>query len=188
MKPRSHSPTKLDVAAFAQDGAHLEGEWPATALERLAESAAAEAPASGWPAVLWSLDGEIRKPRGAAAELWLHLSARSTVALTCQRCLSPVTAEVAVDHWLRFVEGEAQAAELDAQGDEDVLALPRHLDARELIEDELLLALPLVPRHEVCPEPLPVTLGAPEPDEGAEADRPHPFAKLAALKRGGGST
>ena len=34
------------------------------------------------------------------------------------------------------------------------LALPRHLDAKELIEDELLLALPLVPRHDQCPEPL----------------------------------
>jgi uncharacterized protein len=40
-----------------------------------------------------------------------------------------------------------------------VLALEPALDLKELVEDELLLALPLVPRHEVCPEPLPFEPG-----------------------------
>ncbi|MDP1159869.1 YceD family protein, partial [Klebsiella variicola] len=61
-------------------------------------------------------------------------------------------------------------------------ALPRHLDARELIEDELLLALPLVPRHANCPQPLP---GAGEQAEPEAEQRPNPFAALAALKRKG---
>ena len=59
-------------------------------------------------------------------------------------------------------------------------ALTRALDLRELIEDELLLAMPLVPRHEVCPEPLPVRT-----DEDMPDDAPNPFAALAALKRPG---
>jgi len=45
----------------------------------------------------------------------------------------------------------------------------------------LLLALPLVPRHEVCPEPL-VVPSAAEATDGDDA--PNPFAVLAALKRG----
>ena len=54
-----------------------------------------------------------------------------------------------------FVDGEDAAAALDAESEDDVLALTPALDLAELVEDELLLALPLVPRHEQCPEPLP---------------------------------
>jgi len=50
-----------------------------------------------------------------------------------------------------------------------------------LLEDELLLALPLVPRHDVCPEPLARAFrDAADVAEAAE----HPFAALAALKQG----
>lgn len=179
MKTRAFVPEKLDVAALAQDGASLAGEWPAASLERLADAAAPEAPATGWPALWWSLHGEIRQPKGGKAQTWLHLTAAAQVALTCQRCLKAVQEDIDIDRWIRFVDTEAEAAALDVDSDDDVLALPRHLDARELIEDELLLALPLVPRHEVCPEPLPLA-----DDEAAEVDeRPNPFAKLAALKR-----
>jgi len=184
MKPRAFVPEKLDLAAFARDGASLEGEWPAVSLERLADSGAAEAQAKAWPAVRWSLVGEVRQPKGGKAQTWLHVQADAQVALTCQRCLKPVEEQLDIDRWIRFVDTEAEAAELDADSDDDVLALPRHLDARELIEDELLLALPLVPRHEVCPEPL----AHAEEEAGAdeeEAERPNPFAALAALKRGG---
>ena len=184
MKPRAFVPEKLDLAAFIHDGASLEGEWPAVSLERLADSAAPEAPAKDWPVVRWSLAGEIRQPKGAKAQSWLHLTADAQVSLTCQRCLKPVVEQVDIDRWIRFVDTEAEAAALDADSDDDVLAMPRHLDARELIEDELLLALPLVPRHEACPEPLPLGDAAESADE-EEAERPNPFAALAALKRGG---
>ncbi|WP_255370034.1 DUF177 domain-containing protein [Roseateles sp. YR242] len=173
----------MDVQVFAREGELLEGEWPAAALTRLADTAAAEAPAVGWPAVRWSTIGEIRTPRGSEAQIWLRLDAQAQVAQTCQRCLKPVQEEVAVSRWFRFVRDEEQAAELDMDGDDDVLALPRHLNLQDLAEDELLLALPLVPRHDVCPEPLPLA----EPDELEEEEaeeRPNPFAALAALKKG----
>ncbi|KQV86535.1 YceD family protein [Pelomonas sp. Root1237] len=182
MKSRAFVPEKLDVAALAHDDASLSGEWPATLLERLADSAAPEAPASDWPALQWSLHGEIRQPKGSKAQTWLHLTASGQVALTCQRCLQPVHEDIDIDRWIRFVDTEVEAAALDADSDDDVLALPRHLDARELIEDELLLALPLVPRHEICPEPL---AHVDEVIEPGEEERPNPFAKLATLKRGG---
>lgn len=180
MKSRAFVPEKLDVAALAHDDATVSGEWPATSLERLADSAAAEAPASGWPALQWGLHGEIRQSKGGKPQTWLHLTASGQVALTCQRCLRPVWEEIDIDRWIRFVDTEAEAAALDVDSDDDVLALPRHLDARELIEDELLLALPLVPRHDVCPEPL---VHVNEEVEPEVEERPNPFAKLAALKR-----
>jgi uncharacterized protein len=59
--------------------------------------------------------------------------------------------------------------------------MTRSLDLVSLVEDELLLALPLVPRHEVCPQPLPMSHG----DDVQEEPAPNPFAALAVLKRGG---
>ncbi len=184
MKPRSFDPLKLDVGAFAREGASLEGEWPAQSLPRLAEAAAPESDPARWPAVTWSARGEIRTPKGGEPQTWLELSAGAQVALTCQRCLQPVREDLAVSRWFRFVKDEDQAAEMDMDSDDDVLALPRHLDLRELVEDELLLELPVVPRHEECPEPLPHA-NAEEEDAPQEA-RPNPFAALAALKKGSG--
>jgi hypothetical protein len=80
----------------------------------------------------------------------------------------------------RFVAGEDAAAALDAESEDDVLALTPALDLRQLIEDELLLALPIVPRHDHCPEPLPRAFADPQ---GAASPAENPFAALAALKR-----
>ena len=173
-------PTRLDVAAFAAQGGKLSGRWPLPLFERLSEAAA-----SGWrPAdadgVDWQVRGEQRAMRNGAPELWLHLQASTVLALECRRCLEPVQVPVGVDTWLRFVRGEAAAAELDAESEFDVLALTRSLDLRELVEDELLLALPLVPAHAVCPNPLPT---ATDPSEAMPS--PGPFAALADLKRRG---
>jgi uncharacterized protein len=62
-----------------------------------------------------------------------------------------------------------------------VMASTRSLDLHQLAEDELLLALPLVPRHEACPQPLPPPAVHPPADSDAAT---HPFAALATLKRG----
>ena len=62
------------------------------------------------------------------------------------------------------------------------MALPRSLDLRALVEDELILELPLVPRHDACPQPLPQP--ASDPLEAQVEAAPNPFAKLAVLKRG----
>jgi uncharacterized protein len=183
MKARVFAPRKLDIEAFARDGASLQGEWPAQDLARLAEVAAPESPASVWPAVRWTLVGESRRePRSTEAQIWLKLEATASVSLTCQRCLQPVQEQLQLSHAFRFVRDEDEAASLDTDSEEDVLALTRSLDTLELLEDELLLALPLVPRHAVCPQPLPVPTAELPADEEVEDERPNPFAALAALK------
>ena len=182
MRTREFAPRKLDVEAFAHDAGSLQGESPAHNLSRLADSAAPEVPASEWPVVQWKLKGERREPRGAEPQIWLHLEASATVSLTCQRCLQPVQEHLSLARSFLFVRDEDMAASLDADSEDDVLALTRHLDALELVEDELLLSLPLVPRHEVCPQPLPVTTAELPEDEDGDEERPNPFAALAALK------
>ncbi len=89
---------------------------------------------------------------------------------------------VAVDRALRFVRGEDEAARLDEESDDDVLALAGRLDLAELAEDELILALPLVPMHDACPQPLAADMAPAGADEAAGPARPNPFASLAALR------
>lgn len=192
MRSSALDPARLDVAAFCRTQATLKGHTPLTALQRLTEDTLA--PADGPPGeVAWSAHGLWRQPAGAAPEMRLHLRADVTVWQTCQRCLLPVAEPLVLDRTLRFVAGEDEAARLDEEDEEDVLALPRALDLDELIEDELILALPLVPRHEVCPVPVVLSVGDLDASVDAVGDGrgtlasaapPHPFAALARLKRG----
>lgn len=177
---RSFDPKRFDVAAFAAGGASSAGEWPIAALARLA-SASSPGPDAADASVHWQATGARAALAGAGQQPMLHLVADGAVSLECQRCLQPLRVRLHVDRRLFFVEGEDAAAALDTDSEDDVLTLEPAIDLRALIEDELLLALPLVPRHEVCPEPLPLR----EEDDAAPEE--HPFAALAALKGRAGS-
>jgi uncharacterized protein len=187
MKPRSHDPQRLDVVVFAADGASLEGGWPLAGFARLIDGHPAEAAAPAGE-VRWRARGLGRAVAGGAPQVWLELEAQAEVLRCCQRCLQPVAITLQVRRRLRFVDGEAQAAELDADSEDDVLAIERALDLRALVEDELLLALPMVPRHARCSAPAGVMVGdgadwavqASADVATAEADEAaHPFAALA---------
>jgi uncharacterized protein len=60
-----------------------------------------------------------------------------------------------LDRRFLFVARRGQAARLDEEIDDEVLVFARELDLHALLEDELLLDLPLVPRHDAAPQPLP---------------------------------
>ena len=173
-------PKRLDVAAFARAKASLSGRDMLSIYKRLAQEVIAPAPDI---MVNWSAQGEQRSAADGVARPALHLQAHAVVPLHCQRCLGEVRVSVAVDCHIVVAPDEESAAALDDASEDDVLALTAELDLRELLEDELLLALPLVPRHEVCPDA--VALSAQDTDFDAAGDeRPHPFAGLAALKAG----
>jgi len=171
---------RLDIKAFAQAGATLSGRDALSKYERLFEEAdrqGAERP------VRWEARGEQRTDAGGHAQIWLYLSAEVSLPLTCQRCLGRADVTVAVDRSFRFVASEEQAEAEDEEAEEDVLALSRDFNLQELVEDELLMSLPVVPRHETCPTE--VKLAAQDADfEAAQAEKPNPFAALAGLKGG----
>ena len=74
------------------------------------------------------------------------------------------------------------AEELDEDCEDDVLVSSRDFNLLELVEDELLMGLPAVPKHEVCPEPVKMqAVDADFVDEPTE--KPNPFAKLEQLKK-----
>jgi uncharacterized protein len=71
------------------------------------------------------------------------------------------------------------AAQEDEDAEEDVLVWSASFDALSLIEDELIMALPMIPMHQACEgEHVPTSLDAP----AAEESRPNPFAVLAKLR------
>ena len=181
MSLRDFDPFRLDVTAFAKAAGELEGRWPLLQFDRLTDSAVADALPAAAGEVAWRARGEARATRGGETQVWLHMAATTDVPLECQRCLKAVDVPLAIERSFLFVHGEDAAAQLDTDSEDDVLALTRALDLRELIEDELLLALPIVPRHEICPVPL----AAPVDDEQVVEDKPNPFAALAGLKRFG---
>lgn len=174
-----YDPKRLDVERFARDGACLEGAWPLAGMTRLMQSCDPDAAPGPGDVVRWQARGESRRV-GGEDQIWLELDLDATAELTCQRCLCVVATPLRVRRRFRFVSGEAQAAALDAAVEEDVLAASRSFDLRSLAEDELLLALPIVARHERCPKPL---VAPADPAIGDGSVPAHPFAALADLKK-----
>ncbi len=166
------------MQAFAQDGTPLLETTLLQNLERLAQEAHGLAPDS---VVSWQARAELRPQAGADDQIWLHLQAQTTVPLTCQRCMGAVAMPLEVDQWYRFVADEDIAMTEDDQSEEDLLVMEPQFDLLAVLEDELLMALPLVPMHEQCP--VAPVLSAGEGDIGPDAaEKPHPFAVLAQLK------
>ncbi|MBX9835033.1 MAG: YceD family protein [Burkholderiaceae bacterium] len=177
---KDYTPDRLDIKAFVQAGAHLQGYDSLLKYERLMQEAQGLRPDLY---VDWQARGELRAVEGLAPELWLHLTVQAIQPLLCQRCLTPVDVPLEVDRWFRFVANEAAAEALDDETEEDLLAISREFDLRALIEDELLMDLPVVARHDECPVSVPMASSSEEFD-AAEAEKPNPFAALSNFKAG----
>lgn len=180
---RSWNPRRFDVLAFAEAGASLDGADALEGFERLLAERHAEGTASS--VVRWSARGEMRPDAGGRLVPWLHLLVTLDLSVVCQRCLGPVVVTLEVDRWFRFVADEATAEAEDDDSEEDVLALEPRPDLLALVEDELLMAIPLVPMHEQCPELLTSERAKAGTgiQEAAPEQKPHPFAALAQLKK-----
>lgn len=194
MRKRTHRPDRLDIAAFVAAGEPLAGRWLRSELPRFESTVLPPEPAGTAAAPIdWQAQGELRRPRAGAPEPWLRVTGQTSAHLVCQRCLEPVHIELAIDRWFRFAPTAEEAERLDADLDDDVLVTSTAFDLRALVEDELLLALPLVPRHETCPVTLDPSLReASDADDGSMDDpvagdatpgdppKRSPFAELAA--------
>jgi len=103
----------------------------------------------------------------------LQLEISGVLPLACQRCLDAVPFDLDVNSLLELVPEGAELSEDELEDDtRDFLPVERELDVAELVEDEILLALPVAPRHEKC--------GLPGAADAGE--RINPFAALSGLK------
>ena len=174
-----YDPRNVNVLAFAKAGDSLHVEERLLKFERLLEETqglSAEAP------LRFQATGVQRPDCAGTDEVWVLLQADVVLPLTCQRCLGPVEVAVAFDRKFRFVATEELAAIEDEESEEDVLVISRNFNLADLVEDELLMTLPVAPKHEVCPTPVKLQVAdvdfVDKPDE-----KPSPFAVLQQLKK-----
>ena len=80
---KDYTPDRLDIKAFVQAGAHLQGHDSLLKYERLMQEAQGLRPDLY---VDWQARGELRAVEGLAPELWLHLTVQAIQPLLCQRC------------------------------------------------------------------------------------------------------
>ena len=161
----SHQPV-IDGFEFASAGASQQGVWPLSDFPRLRDMLASDA-----GEVEYAVDG-VRDERGRPG---LRVKVRGTLQLRCQRCLEALPLEVQADATLVLAGTLAEIHDepADAHAADRVVA-GREMPVRDLIEDELILAVPYAPRHESC-------TARPSPDEPAKT---LPFAGLRGMIRG----
>jgi uncharacterized protein len=170
-------PLKLDIQAFTQSTGALEGSDLLQNYERLVVDLYGLKPDS---LLKWRAHGFLRDGVGGQAQPWLHIEVKTRLPLQCQRCLGPCEEVVQLDREFRFVATEKQAEAEDDTSEEDVLVTSKQFDLRGLLEDEILMSMPLVPKHARCPDPVKLAVQ----DEGFEAvaeAKKKPFADLKGL-------
>lgn len=165
-------PHLIEPGKWADREALLDAVVPLRRFERLLEGALGDAGDVSVKARF------VRDARGLP-----HLTGQldTVLSLTCQRCLEAVAVAVTADVDVFLLSDEAYADRLGE--DEDYVVFEQgQLDLPELLEDELILALPLVARHDDC-EPQ-VALSEPEPEVViAPVKKENPFQVLASLKQ-----
>lgn len=162
-------PQFLDPRKFADQGLEIHGQTGVGALPRLADLRDSQNEV---------VDVALQFGRNEEGRQAVEGRVSASLVMPCQRCLEPVTYQVIAKVKLVMVWNEEQ-----------IKALPEHLDPLlvtgekmplvDLLEEELLLALPLVALHEQCPNPLVKEQSSVAGDE-EKAD--NPFAVLAKLK------
>ena len=161
-------PRHIEPRKFAQHGLQVTGEIPVDSLQRLAAVALAV------QAVSVTLQFALAQTKHRVVTG--HFDGR--VVMQCQRCLEPVELHLVGEVSLAMVWSEDDAKQLPSEYEPWVVA-QEQADLYEIIEEELLLALPLVPTHDYdCMDR--TALAPPEAAEPGKFN--NPFQVLARLK------
>lgn len=162
-------PEHIDPFRYAEQGLHLTGIVKIEDLQRLSSNVSANNDVIKADLQFGVDEQEMTFLKG-------HLETKLT--LQCQRCMRPFTYEIISDFVLGIVNTLDEANALPERY-EPALAKEGNLALRELIEDEVILNLPIIPRHE--PEDCEVKL--PLADSGWEQGKgENPFHVLKSLK------
>jgi uncharacterized protein len=165
---RRKQPTLIDPLHLSSTPTVFEGTVVPGDLERLAESLATD-------------DGELRycisARRDPQRRTELSCIIEGFVFLTCQSSLDTFRHPVSIDDRLVLVDDESRLPPMQEESDtEDYLVADEPLDVLELVEDAVILALPMIPRK-------PGLERKEAESKEPEADKPSPFAKLSRLKK-----
>ena len=163
-------PPFFDPRKYADQGIELQGQTSVGNLPRLADYRDSQDEV---------VDVALKFGRDEEGRQNIAGTISSKLTMPCQRCLEPVTYQITAKTNLMMVWTEEQMKALPEHLD-PIMVIDGKMPLADLLEEELLLALPLVALHEKCPNPLP---NEQDLDDGGIEKPENPFSVLAKLKR-----
>jgi uncharacterized protein len=170
-----HLPATIDPIQLAARGARLTGTLPLKSMPRLVQTCR-----DGSGDVFVDLSFE----RGEGEKvLLMRGTLRANLRVICQRCLEGMDLQIEASPWLLLLRPEEGQDSLDDEA--DILVTDKPLSLSALVEDELLLVLPMVPTHELseCPGKVYVRKEMGGGRHEADGEKKNPFAVLDRLKK-----
>jgi uncharacterized protein len=164
----------IDNFAFAKKNERLAGELSLADCSRLNElllNSAAISESNNKPA--GSISYVLQGKTDTAGQPILNLSLTTSLTTTCQRCLSemPLNLSLNFNYLIDVSDTDLSANEIDNSDDIDVQQASQHMDVIALLEDEIIMAMPIAPIHEEsCGEIV-----------SQSGEKPNPFAILKGL-------
>lgn len=164
-------PQRVEPFRWAEQGRQLRGPLSIAEMQRLAP-------------LLRSRKGDINVQLqfGIDEQRIPYLQGRVTgdLEVTCQRCLGSVAFPVDVELSLGLVKSESEGDRLSDRY-EPLVVEPGSMSIAAIVEDELILALPIIARHselEACGAQVPFERGLWQDEDKVPAERVNPFSVL----------
>lgn len=168
----SRLPHEIDAMDLADRNANIQGDLEISCFDRLADVLADN---TGTVAVTLTFG-----KKGRLATIEGHVSA--VLAVKCQRCLDTIEWPIDNDIQLGIVSSAEQVKNLPRGVEPLLLPEDGKIQLKALVEDELLLGLPDIPKHQVdCLPPL-VSVRPDVVSNDSAAKKTNPFSVLADLK------
>lgn len=131
-------PHEINPIELARKGAAIHGELPAKRLQRLQEAVVE---------VVSPVEVALQFDQDNYGRARIHGKISAQVKLTCQRCGELMDQNLVVEPEIHPVLSDDQAKNLDNMYD-PLVTHGEPVEIKELVEEELLLSLPMVAKHE----------------------------------------
>ncbi len=170
----SHS---LDLETLMRTGEVSQGQTDVQLLTGLHDRLTSTQGSLSWRASV--ARDEFNRPR-------VRMALEGTLGLQCQRCLGTLEHDVAHGWQVGVVADEAALPDLEDEGDDvDFIVAGQQVEVAQLIAEELLLSLPMMPRHdtEACHGPQQGQAAEDMQEVQETPVRASPFAALNKLRK-----
>jgi uncharacterized protein len=152
-----------------------------TDLPRLAEEASVVLKGDGFH---WIIQTHFEDSPGSESLQTMDLGLKGHIHLICQRCSQDCAVDLDEKRRFLLLATEQDADDYPVEDEErEALVASQHFNLLETIEDEILLSLPLIPKHPegVC-EPHASSFGG-DAEEGLSEKPENPFNILKNMKK-----
>jgi uncharacterized protein len=164
----SIEPLVIDPVRFTRDGSSVAGKLPLSGMPRLKDLLSDRE-----GAVSYAIQGYM----SAKGRPVLRVSLTADLAVPCQRCLEELRLRVNSRREIVLLPRVTDADPTEGEDDDiDFMPSTGSLDLHDLVEQEVVLSLPMAPRHTEAACRL-------QPGAASTGERSSPFSALAGLKK-----